>query len=260
LRADPLTPAFTTAVSLTDDLTFRIQNSGEFFAQPSQDEIGGLRYIYRKNNYNVEDLPIGSTGGIGGGGGGSPWAIVGGTGNTNTTNFVSVALRPGVDKFLFKPVKYDSTLGFFTPVTNTYSDTYVTNSHLVTQSIRRALTTPDLLFAAGDLGTHNDGSPIIFSRTLAAPASWTNNAPLNTQAGGFGPTAGPGVIQPQVVISFSKLGPWIQNVTPNFLDELNFNTVGFVWASYDGTTNEPVIYPIGTSIQDVEAAVLGGGP
>jgi hypothetical protein len=258
LRADPLAPAFTTVVSLLDDI-FRPTSSGEFFPQPSRDEIGGLRYIYRKNNYNVEDLVPNSTGGSIGGGGSSPWTIVG-TGGTNATNLVvSLALRPGIDKFQFKQVRYDSVLGFFTTVTNTYQDSYVTNFHLVTQSISRTLTTPDLIFAAGDPGLDAGGVPVLMFRTTAGPPSWTNNAALNTLAPApFGPTAGPGVIQPTVIISFSKLGPWIQNATPNFLDELDFNTRGFVWASYDGTTNEPVLYPIGTSIQDLEAAVLGG--
>ena len=73
---------------------------------------------------------------------------------------------------------------------------------------------------------------------------------------------GPGVINGPIVLSFNKLGPYFYNAGPfpggqTFLDQLS-SFPGFVWGSFDGTTNDPVVYPIGTSIQDLERRVLGG--
>ena len=42
---------------------------------------------------------------------------------------------------------------------------------------------------------------------------------------------------------------------PVFVDQAG-GILNFTWASYDGTTNAPVIYPIGTSIADLENEAL----
>jgi hypothetical protein len=77
-----------------------------------------------------------------------------------------------------------------------------------------------------------------------------NNADLNTSVG-TGPTAGPGTIAPTVVITFNKLGQFVQSETPSFLDE-ETAFIGWVWGSFDGTTNDPVVYPVGSTIQDIQ--------
>jgi hypothetical protein len=155
--------------------------------------------------------------------------------------------------------------GFPTTIVN-YKDSYVTNSNgkskIVTQNTQRVLTQPDILFSAADLGVTAAGEPIPISYARTSTAGWVNNAALNTQPGGNGPTAGPGVIQPQVVITFNKVGPFIINSSGTgifFLDQAT-GSAGFVWGSFDGTTNPPIVYPNGTSIQDLQQQVLGGGP
>jgi hypothetical protein len=69
--------------------------------------------------------------------------------------------------------------------------------------------------------------------------------------------AGPGVIQPMVILTFNNVGPMIYNNWPSFLTEVNPLSSGFVWASFDGTTNAPFVYPQGSTIQELEQLVLG---
>lgn len=244
-------PQAVTVISSVDPLAFTYTtvaygnlSYGNFYIGLTRDDVGGLRYSYRASNRNIESVIPGTTGG-----GGGPWSPVGGA----ATNFVNIALRPGVDKITFVPTKYDSVLGNFITVTNTYKDTYITNSQAKTQNLQRVLTQPDILFAAADLGVGPDGSPGLVGRN----PGWVDNDTLNGQV----TLSGPGQISPQIIIYFSNVGPWYYNTWPFFLDEASGGVNGhpiMAWGSFDGTTNEPVVYPIGTSIQDLEQWVLGG--
>ena len=247
------------------------QVQGVYLTGLTRDDVGGLRYIYcgsgRWENDNTENLIPGTTvvsgsgGGSSGSGGSSPWSPVGGggtnsTGTTTTTNAgVNIALRPGVDKITFALGKNDSTFGTFSPITVQYTDTYKTNSTLQTQTTRRVLTQPDIIFQVADLGVDPlSGYPIMVRISGCVSPNWINNSSLN----GSAILSGPGQINPTVVIQLSSVGPYIVNENPYFLDQVNPYDVGWVWGSFDGTTNDPVIYPIGTSIQDLEQQVLGG--
>jgi hypothetical protein len=66
---------------------------------------------------------------------------------------------------------------------------------------------------------------------------------------------GPGTREPLIVIEFNKVGPLLINFYPNFMTEDTAST-NFIWASYDASTNAPIIYPSGTSITDLENQVL----
>ncbi len=262
IQVDPLAFGYTAVASYIDSLVGRISGSGaspglgsgEFYSGLTRDDIGGLRYLYRPNNYNTEDLVPGTTLSATGG---SPWWPVG----TTPTNAaaVGVALRPGVDHITFVQAQYDSTFGNFITITNQYQDTYISNNVAYTQTTQRILTQPDILFTAEDLGLDAGGNPIIMRRTFAGAPVWINNSAINGQAA----LAGPGVINGQIVLSFSKLGPYIFNAGPFedgqvFLDEFNSFGSGFIWGSFDGTTNAPIVYPSGTSIMELEQYVLGG--
>ena len=118
--------------------------------------------------------------------------------------------------------------------------------------MQRVLTAPDVLFQAEDLGLFAQGTPIAFTRSDTS--AWINNDALNGQA----TLDGPGVILPQIVLTYSKLGPYFINRAPNFMDELN-SVDGLVWGSFDGSTNAPIVFPAGTSIQELEQQVLFGG-
>jgi hypothetical protein len=72
--------------------------------------------------------------------------------------------------------------------------------------------------------------------------------------------AGPGHIEPNITIEFNKVGPMNINFYTPFLpfsglDEY-WSITNFVWGSFDGSTNPPVVYPSGTSLRDLEAMVL----
>ena len=64
----------------------------------------------------------------------------------------TIALRQGIEKVTFVRRDFDSRLGqFISPITNNYTLTAVTNSHLFPQRVQRVVTGPDILFTAADL-------------------------------------------------------------------------------------------------------------
>jgi hypothetical protein len=158
----------------------------------------------------------------------------------------TVALRQGVGKVSFVHTEFDSLLGqFYTPITNNYTLTAVTNFQLFPQHIQRVVTQPDILFTAQDLqGTVPSfriptvvRSTPVFESALAA-----SNAPT--------------VIRGPVVFTYNKVGPlYVNGQYPFFVDESGA-LVNFIWANYDATTNAPTLYPSGTSIAALEAQVL----
>jgi hypothetical protein len=58
-----------------------------------------------------------------------------------------------------------------------------------------------------------------------------------------------------MLVTLNKAGPTFENIDP-FLDEVGKSTPLFLWGSFDGTTNPPVVYPSGTSIINLENQVL----
>lgn len=162
----------------------------------------------------------------------------------------TVALRQGIEKVTFVRRDYDSLLGrFFAPITNTYRITAVTNSVPTVQTLRRVVTEPDILFSAADIVTGPTGWPIIIPTVSRQVPNFSvaTNAPNQL--------LGPGIIQPTVQFEFNKVGPIFINSNPFFIDEATAE-LDFIWASFDGSTNAPVIYPIGTSITNLENQVL----
>jgi hypothetical protein len=222
---------------------------GDYYTGLTRDDVGGLRYLYRTNNFQFEALLPGTTDYTSG----SPWQPVGGGGtnvvSTNAT--VDVAIRPGVDKITFIKGKYDSLVGTFISITNVVTLNYVTNGVLHSQTVQRVLTQPDILISAEDLGVSGGGVPVRGTRTETT--GWINNDALNGQA----TLDGPGVIQSPITLTLNKVGPWFLDSAPPFQD-LFLPVGGFVWGSFDGTTNDPIIYPNGTSIYEMEQQVLYG--
>ncbi|MBI3415831.1 MAG: hypothetical protein HY043_11035 [Verrucomicrobia bacterium] len=189
-------------------------------------------------------------------------AAGGGTGGAvlNTNNFINTGLRSGIDKLRFVRVQYDSILGqFVSPVLTSFQDSIITNGIQVTQTLQRIITQPDILFTAADL---NAIAPFDFLRVYRNQ-TFTNNAAINQQAIGGVPVAvGPGTINPGVIITFNNAIPSYLAVFAgagaSFLSEDNPAAKFPIWASFDGTTNAPVIYPNNVSIEEIERQVLGG--
>ncbi len=155
-----------------------------------------------------------------------------------------------MDKVTFVNAPYDSLLGVFIAFTNTYVESLIVGSVVTNQTVQRVVLQPDILIGADDLGTDLGGFPFLIERTVAP---YVNNDPIN----GTVQLNGPGQIQPQVNINFSKLGPYFINQNPFFVDEPSA-TPGVIWGSFDGSTNPPVVYPEGLSVPDIENQVLFG--
>jgi hypothetical protein len=134
----------------------------------------------------------------------------------------------------------------------------VTNSQIQPEAITRIVTTPDLLFSAFD-DVINPPPPFgvsVYSRNVTFDtANVLNNL------------AGPGTITTPTTISLNKSGPVYYNAfsgsligNPFLTEPPGAENVGygyyFVWASYDGTTNAPVVYPNTTSIDQLQSQIL----
>ena len=157
-------------------------------------------------------------------------------------------LRQGINHMRFERASYDSLVGqFFQPITNIYELVGITNSLPQIQTIERIVTKPDFLFTVQDM------NGAVARRTDA-------DANFNT-ANILPGLAGPGNIEPSMFILLDKVFPSLQN----FFDPLganNFNLTeagaitNFIWGTYDGSTNPPIIYPQGTTIADLERQIL----
>ena len=259
---DPLILAEPLA-SLVPGFSFTVYGLGSFATGLTRDDVGGLRYIYRPDKRNVEALPADASGSAGFGGavgGTGEWTPVappstngaaGGGGTTNAVPFYPQALRGGVNKvtFLRGPMVYQA--GAYS-VTNRYTETVdavITNGvqRTVSQRVTRVLAAPDLLFVAADL---------VLTDTSFARADRTEVATSNDALNGNSTLDGPGQFAGPTILTLNKSGPLVINTRPAFLGQPDLHNT-FLWGSFDGSTNDPVVYPNGTSIRDVERAVFG---
>jgi hypothetical protein len=179
---------------------------------------------------------------------------------TQTTN--GAALYEGIDNIKFVKSSYDSLIGqYFQPITNNYTMVSVVNSQPSIQHFQRIVTAPDFLMSAADLAT----SP---SDNIIGASFGARN--LNFDTGNVLPgLAGPGTITTPTIFTFDKVGPVyfnsfgdVMDGTPYFNETPGGDTADlfyityFVWASFDGTTNAPVVYPNGTSIDNLENQIF----
>lgn len=244
--------------------------AGLYYTTLTRDDVAVLKELYRKDNYNVERIPTGVTGGTNFlGSGSSPWGIppyylTNGTATNitgGTNGFVEPALRGGIGKITWKRADFDSLLGaFFTPMTNTYTETVIVNNRTISQGVQRLIQVPDVLFDAADLQGGDATQPIIGGTWVLS--AWQNNDAINGIAGQSGPgNLVPGVgTAPGFTLVLNSVGPVWGNQWPGFLSEADAITPNqfLLWGTFDGSTNAPIVYPIGTSIEAIEAQVLDG--
>lgn len=177
----------------------------------------------------------------------------------------ATGLYEGIEKIQFVGTSYDSWLGqFFQPITNYYTLKSVTNGQVQVQYFERIVTRPDYRFAASDQVAGPGGVPVVGIETHDLNFDQANILPG---------LAGPGTIQGPSTITFEKAGPVFYNSYATVMDGTPYFTetpegdnnpltsdqyfLGyFVWASFDGTTNAPVVYPNGTSIDNLENQIL----
>jgi hypothetical protein len=188
--------------------------AGRFYPGLTYDDVGGLAYLLSTNNLNYETL--------------LPGIFASGA---NPNSFVNGAWRPGIDKISFVAQPVNSVSGNYLPLTNQFTDTYFTNASSHQQQLVRVVSQPDFLFSAGDVVPNSIGLPFYW-RT--GTTNWLNNFAANGNTNG----TGPGVIQSHVQIIFNKLGRLFEA----YADEQPYDYTQS-WASFDNSTNLPVIYP-----------------
>jgi hypothetical protein len=180
----------------------------------------------------------------------APCEFVGGGGRTNSTN----GKFEGIERIQFVRVA-DNTIdpltdNFIQPITNTYTLMVLPpgSSQATAQTFQRVLTRPDILFSAADI--------------LPGPAAINTAVPVYTRTINFNLSniqpqlAGPGTIEPSTLVTFNKVGPVLENQSPTTLTEASASLDGFIWGSFDGSTNDPIVYPNGTSIASLETSAL----
>ena len=221
---------------------------GGYYLNMTRDDMGGLKYLYQKGNYVYQGLdsntvatPFTSS-----------WQAVNTTNEiTGSSNFVGVI--GGVEKITFVKVNYDSLVGAaFAPITYTYTIPYVTNSKLSQLSVTRTINAPDVIFTAADL---------INSEALPNYTALTRSGTF-IQSTYTSPGAGitPSTINASMVIVLNNAGPVYWNENPYFMDNENYYAYPvFNWGSFDGSTNAPIVFPLGSSLAELEQEVLQGG-
>jgi hypothetical protein len=152
----------------------------------------------------------------------------------------------GLGRVQFRNAPYDSYLSqFFQPITNTYTMVVLTNSHFVRQTFQRIVTAPDILFSAGDLASGPAANGFNGSVIRTNP-----NFVEDPNRVGSTVAFGPGVINAPSTLTFNKVGPSFYNpsipgssaLIPNETSGIQ----GLIWASFDGSTNAPIVYPNGS--------------
>ncbi len=169
---------------------------------------------------------------------------------TLTTN--APAGYQGIGRMQFLRVRDDNydyqNAQFVTPITNQYTMVVMTNGQYVTETLQRVLAVPDFLFGALDFGGNAGDLPAegVVSRNI-------NFNQANIQTG----LAGPGTIDPGPNnLFFDKVGTLYENEYPFLNGPPGMGYVAFLWGSFDGTTNAPVVYPNGTSLVNLAASAL----
>lgn len=169
-------------------------------------------------------------------------------------------LRGGVDKIQFVRLGDGTIQGNVFNFTNRYQVTFWTNGLPVREAFQIVQTRPDILFIAADIGT-TLGLP--FPLGVQRNSGFQNNAAINTQ-GDPADQGGPGTIFPPINIALNKIGPSLLNTFPGFTTEASVRQlfgiggVTWVWGSFDGSTNPPIVFPQDqTSLEELEARTAG---
>lgn len=139
-----------------------------------------------------------------------------------------------------------------TPITTRYTNVLFNPATRLLEAriFQRVVTTPDIILSAADLAVGPAGNNFVGTVTRPVP----NYEIANILPG----LAGPGVIDGQTIFTFNKVGPVFYNGpfpdTNGFTDLVDQTTQvpALQWASFDSSTNLPILYPNGTSIQELE--------
>jgi hypothetical protein len=171
----------------------------------------------------------------------------------------AISLLEGMEKINFFRVDYDSLVSqTWAPFTNTYTLTAVSNNRPFTQTYNRVVNRPDIVFSAQDLQSGPSTLAGTFQDKRTQPFFYvtvviTNGSPLGGP-GTIGPGTNFGPNSTNIQIILDKTGPIFTVEAPSFEIPIgvgNTNIPDFQWASFDGTTNAPVVYPVNTDYQNL---------
>ena len=159
------------------------------------------------------------------------------------------ARHQGIEKITYvRKDDYDMVAGrYYHPITNQYSYPMIDwDNAFVPQTIQRIVIWPDFLFTTSD----NVAGPGV----IPTINDWGRNVQFD-QSPGSGGQAGPGTIEPGTTFTFNSAAPVFYNIGGVTGNE-NTGGSALIWASFDMSTNAPIIYPSGTSVADVENMML----
>jgi hypothetical protein len=221
---------------------------GGYYLGLTQDDVGGIKYLYSKNNFMFEALDSNSVA--------LPPSSAWSSFSTNETetgisNFAGVL--GGVEKVTFVQVNFSPWLGTnFNPITYHYTVPWIsTNGRLYQLPVARTITTPDILFTAADL---LPTAVPLFDPPLTRTGTFLTNGFASPGGGVLTST-----INPQMLVTLNNVGALYYNQTPFFLSQTNAGYPLFIWGTFDGTTNAPIVYPSGTSLQYLMEQIMEGG-
>jgi hypothetical protein len=248
---EPVDPTAATHTSLSAG-NFGI-SIGAFRSGLTRDDAGAMHYIYRRERYSQETFPAGTLFGVGGGG--AAWTPV----NPFLTNIALTNVsfvRPGVDRIRFVRTHYDSLVGTtFLGATNDYRAQLVVNGRQQSLQVRHIAAAPDFLFTAFDPPNPLMDSAVFRTEPQFVPSTGVPGGEAGNVPGTIQSVAGS--LTPTVSITYSKLGVNLFLGLGNFLREAD-GSPNFMWGSFDGSTNPPVVYPDYVSLRQLEQLVLSG--
>ena len=172
------------------------------------------------------------------------------TTNYSPSRFLKEYKFPDLEKQTFTYVIPNSAVGLTNAALPSfqYEVDYVTDGIRKTGKFIKFFTTPDIMITAlnGPSTLTSAYVPPVTVNNNAINGMWTQNL------------YGPGVVQTSgnMVIAFNKIGiHWDLNPT-FFLNEEN-QLPGWVWGHFDGTTEEPMLFPNSQTISDLERQIYG---
>ncbi len=172
------------------------------------------------------------------------------TTNYSTSRFLKDYKYPNLEKQTFTYVIPNSAVGLTNAALPSYQYEmdYVTNGIRKTGKFIKFFTRPDVMFTA------INAPPSIMS-TNTPPSIVDNNSINGMQTAGL---SGPGVIQAaaSMNIVFNKIGIHWELDPLWFYNEEN-QAPGWIWGHFDGSMNEPMVFPNSQTILDLERQIYG---
>ncbi len=172
------------------------------------------------------------------------------TTNYSTSRFLKEYKYPNLEKQTFTYVIPNSAVGLTNAALPSYQYEmdYVTNGIRKTGKFIKFFTRPDVMFTA------INAPPSIMS-TNTPPSIVDNNSINGMQTAGL---SGPGVIQAaaSMNIVFNKIGIHWELDPVWFYNEEN-QAPGWIWGHFDGSMNEPMVFPNSQTILDLERQIYG---